>query len=712
MTAPRRASKAVPGYRLLRELSRDLRHVVHRAIRESGGKPVLLKASSRERPRATDVEALRRELAFRRELDLALVPAALDLVRSEEGPLLVLEDRGGLPVADRPSGRLDLSTAVHVGLQVSAILAELHHRDVVHACIHPRGLYLHPETREVVLEDFSLASRGGSETPARLAGALPLDLLPYVSPEQTGRMNRTIDHRSDFYSLGVTLYELLTGVRPFVGQDALQLVHAHIARTPEPPSEVRPDLPEALSRIVMKLLEKTAEQRYQSALGLRADLERFAREWSARREVEPFLLGSQDFSERFLLPQRLYGRDAEIRELKRAFDRTCAGATSLMLVSGYSGVGKTTLIQELYRPIIRQHGSFLSGKFDQVVRNIPFGALLQAFRGLVHQLLTESEERLAVQRTALEQALGENGAVLAEVIPEIERIIGTLPPAPVLPPAETQNRFRMVLQDFVGVLASREHPLVVFLDDLQWADAASLDLLPSLLGSPNIEGLLLIGAYRDNEVDESHLLSRAVAELESGGARVDRITLGPLGGDDLARLAADCLHRSEEDAAPLARLLVEKTEGNPFFVRQFLKTLWQDGLLELDRERRHWSFRLEEIANAPMTDNVVELMTRRLERLSPAAQDALTLAACVGNPFDLRTFAVVRREEPHESVAALREALEEGLLLRVARLQGAEAEGDTATGDALGADRFAFLHDRYSRPRTHACPSRAVAACI
>jgi hypothetical protein len=430
-----------------------------------------------------------------------------ELLRHDRGCCLVLEDRGGTPLqALLTVRRFDLQAFFPLALQLTTILADLHRQEIVHNHINPCSILVHAATGNVCLTDLSFASQVG-ETQAPPPPPSQRGALVYLSPEQTGRMNRAIDYRTDFYSLGVTLYELLTGSPPFRSADVLELIHQHIAMTPAAPADLDPQIPKPLSHIVMKLLAKTAEERYQSASGLKEDLARGAREWAARGQIAPFPLGQRDVPDRFLICQKLYGREREVVELLGAFDRVCherPAPASMLLVAGYAGIGKTSLIQELYKPIIRERGYFISGKFDQVVRSVPFGALIQAFRGLVRQLLTESEEQLAVWRAGLSKALGAQGGVLTEVIPEIELIIGQQPPPPALGPTEALNRFQLVFQNFVGAVARQEHPLVVFLDDLQWADTATLSLLQPLLTNPEMQALLLMGAYRDNDVDASH----------------------------------------------------------------------------------------------------------------------------------------------------------------------------------------------------------------
>ncbi len=681
-----------PNYEVTQDLSQNEWQTLYRGHRVTDQKPVLLKTLRQGSQSIGCAELLEHEFNLLRELSIEGIPRALELLRSDNGSCLVVEDGGGTPLSELLiSRRVELESLINLAIRLTQILAELHQRDVVHRNINPRSILLNPATGEVWLADLSLAVRTVGEIQGTLPSHLLRSVLAYVSPEQTGRMNRPIDYRTDFYSLGVTLYELLTGRLPFDSDDALELIHWHIARIPKAPAELDPDIPKPLSQVVMKLLAKSTDERYQSALGLREDLEICAREWAAHEQIASFALGRRDVSDRFLIPQKLYGREKDVEELLGAFDRVCEGDTAMMLVAGYSGIGKTSLIQELYKPIVRQKGYFISGKFDQVVRGVPFGALIQAFRWLIRQLLSENEERLAGWRTRLSGALGAQGGVLAEVIPEIELIVGKQLPLPSVGPKEALNRFQLVFQNFVGALARPEHPLVVFLDDLQWADAATLSLLQPLLTSPGIQSLFLMGAYRDNEVDAAHPLMRTLGALESAGGVLHRVTLGPLQLPDLARFIGDTLHCEMSDAMPLAELIWEKTAGNPFFVIQFLKTLKQEGLLEFDYEQGWWTYRIDDIAGAELTDNVIDLMTKKIQRLSSKTQRALTLASCIGNAFDQQTLAIVSEQSPEVAADDLKEAISEGLILPTTRHYDPEDRNADATRSAT---MYSFLHDR------------------
>ena len=674
-----------PDYEILALLAEGGRFELLNARRVRTGAPVFVQ---RARPAlrtvsaGADLAALQRACAL-----IAASPGAATLLpRVIDGPqsaLLVMEDPGGTLLARRLArGPLPVDAVLAIGIGLATALAALHRRGLLHNGLRPDAILCSADDTQAWLVDFADAGPAGSTSGS---GGTPQRLV-YVSPEQTGRVDRSADARSDLYSLGIVLYEMLTGAPPHRSDDALELIHWHIAGHALEPMRVDASIPPMLSALVMKLLERSPDDRYQSAAALLHDLAHCAREWAAHGHIAPFALGRHDVGERLVISSRLYGRERELHTLLEAFERACAGRAgrTMLLVEGYSGIGKTALIQELVRPIVRRKGYFLSGKFDQVVRGVPFGALIQAFRALVRQLLTESEAQLATWRETLAAALGGNGGVLAEVIPEIEFIVGPQPAPAALGSVEAQNRFQRVLQNFVAAIARPEHPLVLFLDDLQWADAATLALLEPMLTGDDGGWLMLMGAYRDNEPEATPRLARSFAALARSGVALQRVSLRPLAVGDLAELIADSLRIVARQAAPLAELVQRKTGGNPFFIVQFLKLLEREGHLRFDAEAGGWTYRIEQIADAPLADNVVELMTHSIQRLAPKSQYALTLAACIGNRFDAATLAIVSEQSGAATEADLEPAIAEGLIVA----------GTVVPGGTDERPSYTFLHDR------------------
>ena len=682
-------------YDLLETILRTPRQVVWRAVRRADGLHVLVKEQTSASARSGILE---QEYELARQLSPDSVPRPIELAHHGDHDVLVVEDRQLSPLFHRvSSGVFTLDEFFRMAVALCDALADVHGRNVVVGVVNPQSVLV-GAAGEAQLLDLSVAQRMPVDTRAMATLVLAQGSAPFIAPEQTGRISRAIDHRADLYGLGATLYYALTSRPPFETDDPVELVHAHIARVPRPPSALSPSVPEQLSRLVMRLLAKAAEDRYQSAQGVRHDLDVCHREWRDKESIAAFDLGRHDFSDRLLMSQRLYGREAELVELTDAFEEALEGRPGLVLVAGSAGIGKTSFINELCRPIVRERGYFISGKFDQVARNVPYGALVQAFRNLMWQVLTDDESQLGAWRTELNAALGSNAGVIGSVIPEIEFVIGRQPAPVPLDAVESQNRFRYVFRSFVQTFARLDHPLVLFLDDLQWVDAATLELLHLILTDPDSRALLVIGAYRDNEVTEAHALTEAVARLERDQARVRKLSLGPLSERALLAFLADSLRADEAELAGLAALLRKKTGSNPFFVIQFLRSLQHDRLLMLDRERGRWAFRLDAISAAGTTDNIVTLMTQRIQRLSGGAQDVLRLAACIGNAFRWETFLTASRLAPAAAEAGLVEALNEGLI------RPAEREYDPEFGTDRGV--YAFIHDRVQQVAYALIPER------
>ncbi len=654
----------IPGYELRKVIHEGLRVVVYRGVRLSDHRPVVLKLLRDAAPSRRDVSRLQREYDLLMRIKDPGVIRALDFVRAGQRAVLVLDDFGGISLREfvgeaRP---LDVTTFLKFALALVNALSSVHAAGVIHRDIKPENIIVDPETERVVLADFSSASQLSEELQAVANPDTIEGTLQYMSPEQTGRMNRSIDYRSDYYSLGVTFFELLTGQRPFIANTALELVFCHIARRPRPPRELVPTVPEALSKIVLKLLSKTAEGRYQSTRGLRGDIERCQSQWLARGRIEDFKPGLQDVSERFQVPGTLYGREDSVSTLLDSIDRVGRGSAEVVLVSGPSGIGKSAVIHEIHRPAVELSARFIAGKFDQLAGERPYASLVQAFAELVRQILTESDEALAYWKTQLSEALGANARVAVDMLPEFELILGPQPPMPRMPPTESANRFRNAVRSLVHAVAQPQHPLIIFLDDLQWSDVGTLKVLEMLMVDSETSHLLVLGAFRDGEVGPEHPLRQILGEIEASDKRVTQVALTPLNLDHTTSLVRDALVPAIEEPRRLARMVQIKTGGNPFFVGVFIKSLHEQGLIRFDTGRGAWTWDEDEVDEAGLTDNVVELMASKIEELSPAAREALKLAACVGNRFDLGLLSIVLEKSVEETADALWEAVEKRLI--------------------------------------------------
>lgn len=615
---------------------------------------------------------------------------------------MVLEDFGGISLAEFLSTtRLDIPGFLRIAIQLCTALQEIHGAHIIHLDINPSNIIINPGTQQVKVTDFGISSRLSSERVQTINPNVLEGTLPYISPEQTGRMNRSVDYRADFYSLGITFYEALIGWVPFQSSDPMELLHCHIAKPPAVPAELNPSVPKPISDIVMKLLAKTAEERYQSAGGLRADLEQCLIRWQHDSAIADFPLATADVPQRFQIPQKLYGRDSEIATLLESFEQVCRGEAGMVLISGDAGIGKSAIVYEVHKPIARQRGFFVSGKFDQFKRDVPYAPLTQALRELIDQLLASSPSVLEQWRIRLREALGPNGGVLSEVIPEIELIIGEQPALQDLPSNESQNRFNSVFQRFTNAVATVDHPLVLFLDDLQWADQASLDLIHRLLIDPGLKFFLLIGAYRDDDTTEASKRALGENTLKSAGVEIRHISLEALDVEAVTQLIAEALRLAPEQCRPLAHLVTKKTAGNPFFTNEFLKSLYHDGLLRYDQEGRHWAWDSDQIRQTGITENVVAMMIGNIRRLPSPTQHCLQLAACIGNTFTLDALARVVSRNQSLAAEELWPAIKTGLVVPLGDSYKYLASADeTASVIHTGAPlhffdvSYRFAHDR------------------
>lgn len=700
---------AISGYTVEHPLWEAPHRLAFRARAEASGNAVVIQIAREEFPSPEVIKGFQHEYELVSALDLPRVARIQKLGMLHQRPYLVFEDRSERPLRSLlASGPLPLARALRVARGAAAVLAELHGRDIMHRDLKPEHLLLSGPEDEVTLTGFSLASRDAWQSLAG-GGDRVLEGTPaYLSPEQTGRLNRPVDYRTDLYSLGVTLYEMLTGRVPFEGSDTLELVHAHIAREPPSPDALVPGLPRVVRDIVLKLMAKSAEERYQSASALEADLRRCLQALESTGTIPPFPLAQSDVSSKLRFPQRLYGRDTERRLLTEAFERIAdGGASELVLVLGYSGIGKSSITNEVRRPVVERGAHFVWGKYEQFGRNVPYSGIAQAFEDLVRQHLTRAPEQLAALRRELAQAVGASGRVLTDVIGALELLLGPQPEVPSLPSTEAENRFNLVFLRALRVLAAPSHPLVLFLDDLQWADSASLRLLEVIFAERELGHLLVIGAYRDNEVDAGHRLLDVVKSIESTGSTVRRIALSPLGAEFILQMVGDVVHRPTAEVVPLAELVQARTGGNPFFVKAFLTHLYESRALWFESREGRWRWELQAIAAMSGTANVVDLLAERLRRLEPEVLEAVKLGACIGNRFELSTLAAIQGVSPERPAALLSKAVEEGQVIQLS---------SGAPGEPLA---YRFPHDRVQQaayslvapeelPRLHLTIGRAL----
>ncbi|RDE22614.1 diguanylate cyclase [Motiliproteus coralliicola] len=690
----------LPGYKLESLLWRADGRVAYRARRRADNRAVTIETLDAEYPDRQQVARIRREGGIAQRLvEVEGVRKVYAVLPHGSGNLALIGEPFEQSLRSRlagiPSGALPPLECLEIALLIVRALGGIHAHDFVHKALMPEHVLYDPDDSSIALAGFGIASELDQERQAvqmsrRLEGP-----LPYISPEQTGRMNRDLDYRSDYYSLGILLFELLTGRLPFQADNLLEWVHSHISRLPPAPNQLCPDVPEALSAIILKLLEKSPEARYQSAEGLIHDLEYCADRLAAGKELEPFPLGQRDVVQKFLVPQGLYGRESELNELHQLFEAVVAGRSEFCLVHGHSGVGKSALVNEMDRPLVHEKGFLVQGKFDQFQQAEAYTPLAKAFRGLVQQVLAEPEESLADWRRRLLEALSPNAALVVDLVPELALIIGDQPTVPELPPAEARNRLHILLIAFLRVFAGEGHPVVLFIDDLQWSDVPTLELLRRLVTSRELSHLLLIGAYRSNEIGVGHPLRLLLDDLQVN-SQIRQLPIGVLDRESVAHLVADAVSRDLEEARPLSEMIFDKAQGNPFFTTELLRQLHKEGVISPDLGSGSWSWDLDAVRWSGVSSNVVEFMLGNLRRFEPQTQDVLQLAACIGNTFDLRTLAVIYDRSLSDTAAALLPALKQHTVVPLHsdyRLVSESLEDEKV--ESLGFNpSYRFQHDR------------------
>lgn len=679
-----------PGYQLIEKIFEKGNKSLYRAAAEEEKDTVILKILSDQDIESPDLLNLRREYEISNTLDHKYLIKPVNYLEFNGGAAIVMEDFAGVSLKEMlRQGPLPLKDFLRIALLICEALGYIHSKGIIHKDIKPANILINAQKDEIRLIDFGLAALIPQEEIVQESSKVLEGSLRYMSPEQSGRMNRVLDYRTDMYSLGVTFYELLVGHPPFQSEDPMELVHAHLAIKPTAPTLFKPQVPEVISVILLKLLEKSSEDRYKSIAGLKADLEKCLTQLKEKGSIFNFLIAQQDVSDRLSIPQKLYGRSEEITQLMQVFEKVCRGASEFLLVSGNPGIGKSVLINEVQKPIIEKRGIFITGKFDQFQRDIPYSGIIQAFQELIRNLLTAREQAIQEWKQVILAQVGPHGRLIIDVIPELEYIIGYQPEVTPLPPTESANRFKLVFQRFVKAFSSGPTPLVIFLDDLQWADVSSLDLMNFVLSDRHTSYLLIIGAFRDNEVRAGHPLTNLISEVQKERS-VERIHLEPLKIGDLEKMLQSTFSSSAEEIPPLAELVFAKTKGNPFFVFEFIKSLYKKKLVAFDYATNKWKWSICDIQKSNITENVVELMTDLLFSLGEKTRKLCSLAAGIGNQFDLHTLAIVNESSVQETARNLWEAIEEGIVIPIS-----DSYKFTNTNPTLAAQtNYKFLHDR------------------
>lgn len=686
----------VPNYTLLSLLYEGKYSSVFRAVRRLDKMPVIIKILKDENPSAHLLAEMRHEFTVMNQINSKWVVKCYSLEYVQRRLMLVMEDFQGMSLASVIAKEpLDLRTFLIVSIELALGLGDIHHHYVIHKDIKPDNIIVSRDLREIKITDFGSSTQLTQEIQQIVNPSTIVGTLGYISPEQTGRMNRPIDYRSDIYSLGVLLYELILQRLPFQSKDQLELMHLHIAKRPVPPHEVDSRIPKSISDIIMKCLAKDAEDRYHSAFGLKNDLENCLWQYKTRHHIDPFPIGQYDVFDKFHIPYKLYGREENLETLLSIFDKASREHAEILFVKGYAGIGKSSLVHEVQKPIVEKRGFFISGKFDQFKKNVPYSALIQAFQAFIHQLLSETNENIEQWRQKFLSALGPNAQLIIEVIPQLKLIIGEHSPPPNLDFKSAESRFLFVFARFLESCLTKEHPLVIFIDDLQWADFSSLQFIQFFMNDLTHKHLLFICSYRDNEIDQTHPLIRMIHELKEVRGTIPEIEVNPLTLTSIQMMIHDAFFTPIEETLGLADIVNKKTHGNPFFIIQFLKVLYQQNLLFFDPHAQCWRWDLTAIYNLEVTDNVADLITKKLEGMDPILVSLLKTASAIGHTFDLLTVAHIQKISVIEAASILWKAMQEELIFSKNGIQDFIMQDNELITDQLANSLFfSFQHDR------------------
>lgn len=693
----------IEGYKIYEKVEDDAVSFTYRAAHESDGDKVLIKICKNSSD-LSQLAKIRHEYEFLKKLDNDSIVRVHSLIKVDHNLALILQDTGGIPLNEIFGLNFDLKTKLTISAKIAKCLHYIHQKKILHCDIRSRNILVDPVTHNITIRNFSNATYFSNSQVVRDVAIGGDNNYPYMSPEQTGRINRPMDSRSDLYSLGVVIYELLTENLPLKASTPLEWVYAQIATAPRPLEEFVPTIPQVVSTIVLKLLAKNLEERYRSSIGLFADLELCLQKISTDGSIADFPVGKHDPSLDFRIPYKLYGREKEVELLLTTFNKVASGLSEVLLITGYSGIGKTSLVNEIYRPVIEKRGYFISGKFDQFKQNIPYSAIIQAYQDIIRQILTESEESVGIWKREILRALRQNGQVVINVIPELELIIGKQPSLAVLNAVEEENRFTLVFLEFQKTLCRAEHPIVMFIDDLQWVDSASLKLIQMLVTQTELRHLFFIGAYRENEIGQTHKLKIALDEIRRSGTVLHSLVLQPLKLQFVNRIILDTIDSNQKEIAPLGQLVFEKTQGNPFFVSQFLQSLYDQHYISFDGENMKWIWDINTIRKKNMTDNVIDLMAQKIHGLPPETQECLKLGSCIGNLFDLKTVAAVSQTSLMEMAKRLNEAVVQGLIIPSENTLSMIDSGLFTEEMNIETNiSFRFLHDRIHEAAYQLC---------